>query len=181
MGTYNLVNPKIIGSMKTKFTASTSLKAADDAFKTLSQYFGNHMPEFNFTLEEGNGKLLHFKANETVDGEGKNAKVSYKIKRFSFEEDKKVVDSFQSRLKKVEKHDGGGRYVSGPIDYYDDDMSDYFYDYERPRTGPLVYNPISYYWYNPYIYPLSDRWYVPTFVLPIQPRVVIDSHSLLYL
>ena len=183
MKTYNLVNPYVIGSMKSEFKATSSLSAAKQAWVELSQYFGNHLPKYNFTLESNN-KLNHFQATETNDSKNN---VSYEIKSLAINAPEKVVKSFQSRMNKVENQElkiaekeGGGRYVKGPVDY-DDDLSDYFYDYEKPRRGPLTYDPIVYYWYDPYIYPLSDRWYVPTFVLPIQPRVVIDSHSLLYL
>jgi hypothetical protein len=51
MKTYQLVNPFIMGSMNTTFQAKSSLAAAKDAFDNLSQYFGNHMPEFRMTLK----------------------------------------------------------------------------------------------------------------------------------
>jgi hypothetical protein len=200
MKSYKLVNPYIIGSMETTFQAESSLKAAQKAYDNLSQYFGNHMPEFNMTLKRlstdgkvidgAPGSFLHFNVKEKA--KGKSDEITYEIKEISGVEKKKVV-SFQERLNKVANQDNhmqeqnGGvvhkkkKYVDGPTDD-DDELSDYFdLDYERPRRGPLVYEPISYYWYDPFVYPLVDRWYVPTFVLPLQPRVVFDSHSLLYL
>jgi len=64
-------------------------------------------------------------------------------------------------------------------DDYDDDLSDYFdVNYDRHRNKPIIYEPISYYWYDPYIYPLTDSWFMPTFVLPIQPQIAIDTYTI---
>jgi hypothetical protein len=158
------------------------------------------MPEFRMTLKilSSNKKVmggsassfLHFQVVET---KMKNSDtVNYEINPITGVK-KDVLANFQKRLAKValqdqkEQEQKGGiiskknKYVNGS-DYDDDDeISDYFdLEAERPRRGPLVYEPISYYWYDPFVYPLVDRWYVPTFVLPLQPRVVYDSHSLLY-
>jgi len=211
---YKLVNPYVIGSMNKSFNASSSIEAAKLAYNELSQYFGNHMPAFRFTLKKvgtnnsvvkGESKdFIHFEANEN---KGKDNKVTYEIKQIEGNN----MKSFQSRLNKVanqdEKQNGGakskksikkakktksrkddsesdsdsdrGNYVERNSG--NDDLSDYFDDdYEAPRKGPLTYDPISYYWYDPFVYPTVDRWYLPTFVLPIQPRVVIDAHSLMY-
>lgn len=210
---YKLVNPYVIGSMNKSFNASSSLEAAKLAYSELSQYFGNHMPVFRFTLKktEGNNSVIggsskdfvHFEANEHKNQKNE---VSYEIKQISV----KDVKGFQTRLDKVanqdEKQMGGAKGKkskkvkkskskkddsdsdSSDVDYVervkktrDDDLSDYFDDsLEGPRKGPLTYDPISYYWYDPFLYPSLDRWYVPTFVLPIQPRIVMDAHSWLY-
>jgi hypothetical protein len=186
---YKLVNPYIIGSMDTTFTANSSMEAASLAYSNLSQYFGNHMPEFRFTLKRlssdnkvvgGSSKsFVHFVARET---KGNDNKVKYEINEL---DEANNISNFQSRLDKVANQDenkkGGDHRGKKYVRTDDEELSDYFDDYERPRKGPLVYEPISYYWYDPFLYPTVDRWYVPTFVLPIQPRVVFDSHSLLYL
>lgn len=182
---YKLVNPYIIGSMNTTFNAASSMEAAKLAYENVSQYFGNHMPEFRFTLKRlsNDGKVvggsaksfIHFKVNEK---KGADNKVKYEITELDSNNNMK---NFQQRLNKVanqdQKQHGGKKYVKD-----DEELSDYFdSELEKPRKGPLVYEPIVYYWYDPFLYPTVDRWYVPTFVLPIQPRVVFDSHSLLYL
>jgi len=223
MPNYQLVNPYIIGSMNTSFEAKSSMEAAKKAYENVSQYFGNAMPSYKFTLKRlssdnkimgGSEKsFLHFEAKEA---KGKNNLVTFEINQIKADKD---IKPFQQRLNKVVNQDlklksnlGGGKgrksskkvsrkarrevkgveseesvlpkknkYVKGSNDY-DDDLSDYFdEDYDKPRTGPLVYEPISYYWYDPYIYPFTDNWYMPTFVLPLQPRVTIDSHTLLNL
>ena len=198
--------------MNKSFAASSSIEAAKLAYNELSQYFGNHMPAFRFTIKKidsknsvvggGSKDFIHFEANER---KGKDNKVTYEIKQIEGNN----IKNFQSRLNKVanqdEKQSGGakskkpikkvkktksrkddsdsdsdrGNYVERSSGY--DNLSDYFDDdYEAPRKGPLTYDPISYYWYDPFVYPAVDRWYLPTFVLPIQPRVVIDAHSLMY-
>jgi hypothetical protein len=193
---YKLVNPYVIGSMNTSFNADSSLGAAKLAYESLSQYFGNHMPVFRFTLKRlstdnkvvgGSSKsFLHFEVNEV---KGRDDNVKYEIKEINGGNN---IKSFQERLNKVATQDekkGGSRAAKSHGKKYvdrDDDIDSEYSDYfdtevEKPRKGPLVYEPIVYYWYDPFVYPTLDRWYVPTFVLPIQPRVVFDSHSLLYL
>jgi hypothetical protein len=173
--------------MNTSYNADSSLEAAKLAYDNLSQYFGNHMPVFRFTLKRmskdskvvgGSSKsFLHFEVNEVTDD---NNKVKYEIKEITGGDN---IKSFQERLNKVASQDekkGGAHKGKKYVD--SDEYSDYFdSDIEKPRKGPLVYEPIVYYWYDPFVYPVVDRWYVPTFVLPLQPRVVFDSHSLLYL
>jgi len=190
--TYKLVNPYIIGSMETNFKGGNSLEAANQAYKELSQYMGNSMPEFKFTLKKmskdgkvGGGSensFRHFQVHEKKEG-GSN--ISYSISEIEMNP-KVKIQHFQESLNKVANQDSklsGGRkkYVPGNDDDEDEDLSDYFDKSDKPRKGPLVYEPITYYWYDPYIYPYTNKLYVPTFVLPIQPRVVMDMHSLGYL
>lgn len=187
---FKLVNPYIIGSMNTTVNADTSLEAAKLAYDNLSQYFGNHMPSFKFTLmressskKSGGSKFYNFQVNEKKD---KHDTVKYEIKEVDNLQD---ISKFKTNLKKLMNQDNkqsGGDYHKKKYVKRSDDEDDYDSDYfdselERPRKGPLVYEPIVYYYYNPFIYTIPDRIYVPTFVLPIQPRVVFDSHSLLYL
>jgi len=185
--TFKLVNPYIIGSMNTSVNADSSLEAAKLAYDNLSQYFGNHMPTFKFTLmressKTGGSKYFNFQVNEKKD---KNETVKYEIKEIDNSKDMKKFKESLNKLTKQDNKQTGGDKKKRYVDKYDsddDDLSDYFdSDIERPRKGPLVYEPIVYYYYDPFIYTIPDRIYVPTFVLPIQPRVVFDSHSLLYL
>ena len=192
---YKLVNPYIIGSMETNFKGKDSLEAANKAYQEVSQYLGNSMPDFKFTLKRmsKDGRVVggsensfkHFQVKEKREG-GSN--ISYAITEIEMNP-KIKIEHFQESLNKVVHQDAklsggksGKKYVKGN-DYGDDDedLSDYFDRSDRPRKGPLVYEPISYYWYNPYLYPFSDKFYVPTFVLPLQPRVIFDTHTLGYL
>ena len=193
---YKLVNPYIIGSMDTVINAESSLEAANKAYNNLSKYFGNTIPEFKFSLKRlsndkkviGGSKksFIHFQVNESSTN---NDKVNYEIKEIDSNVD---ITKFQEMLNKVANQDnrlsGGEHRREGrekrkfvPEDRDEELSDDFDFDLEKPRKGPLVYEPISYYWYDPYIYPIVDRLYVPTFVLPLQPRVVFSAESLLYL
>ena len=48
---FQLVNPYILGKMKTTFTGKTPLDAATKAYNSLSTYFNNDIPAFHFTLQ----------------------------------------------------------------------------------------------------------------------------------
>ena len=143
---YKLVNPYIIGSMETTFKGGNSLEAANQAYKELSQYMGNSMPEFQFSLKKmskdgkvGGGSensFRHFQVHEKKEG-GSN--ISYSISEIEMNP-KVDIKHFQESLNKVANQDaklnGGGKkkYVKGN-DYEDDDdnLSDYFDRDDRPR------------------------------------------------
>jgi len=109
------------------------------------------------------------KMKSHLDG-GKSKKTSHKAKR--------EVSGISSESSVVPPKK---RFVENRSSYddYDDDLSDYFdVEYDRKRNKPLIYEPISYYWYDPYIYPFTDAWFMPSFVLPIQPQIAIDTYTL---
>lgn len=54
---YMLVNPYIEGSMQKIFKANNSSEASKQAYETISKYFNNEVPNFNFSL-------LKLKSNE---------------------------------------------------------------------------------------------------------------------
>jgi hypothetical protein len=129
----------------------------------IKQIEGNNMKNFQSRLNKVANQ------DEKQNGGAKSKKSVKKAKKTKSRKDDSESDSDSDRGNYVERNSGN------------DDLSDYFDDdYEAPRKGPLTYDPISYYWYDPFVYPTVDRWYLPTFVLPIQPRVVIDAHSLMY-
>ena len=54
---YKLVNPYIVGNMNTTFSGNSPLEAATNAYKELSQYFNNDIPQFYFTMQKVAGKV----------------------------------------------------------------------------------------------------------------------------
>lgn len=181
MSEFKLVNPLIGGNLNTKFTAEKSLEAANNAYQSLSQYFKNDIPSFNFTLKNNKNKYFHFNVKEDL----KNNEVSYKIKEFKIKNNKNF-DLFKKKLSKFDKiisQKGSGIYYTDD-DYdifYDDEDYDYFFPRKVSRSRYFS-NPISYYWYWPsiYDYVLVDKHfktpvYLPTFVDLLTP------YSILYL
>lgn len=182
MSEFTLVNPLIGGNLNTKFTAEKSLEAANKAYQSLSQYFKNDVPSFNFTLKNDN-KYFHFNVQEQI----KDKEVSYKIKQFKIKNNKKFNDFKKKILKfnKIINQKGSGfiydenEYIFKDDYFYDDD--DDFFPHKVSRRR-YYSNPISYYWYWPsiYDYVLVDKHfktplYLPTFVDLLTP------YSILYL
>jgi hypothetical protein len=106
MPTFQLANPYIVGSMKTRYTASTPLAAASKAWGEMSQYFNNNLPSFNFTLQEVSGSkgqigggsqsnYHHFNVRERRSG----SKVSYKITEAAVH--KMSADVFRASIHKL--------------------------------------------------------------------------------
>lgn len=202
---YTLVNPFIIGKMKTTFSAGSSIDAATKAYKSLSKYFNNDIPSLNFTLQKTSGgnigggrnsSYYHFNVAETK----KDKKVDYKIKAIKPAFNSEAMKIFKNQLKSTNSTMVGGarrkkrktrRKRSKPRTTYNDDLSDDEDEYEgrswlddpddirypvrRYSRTYLYSSPISYYWYTPYVYNISTRVHFPTFVAPLHPYIVSAS------
>lgn len=176
MPEYYLVNPIIGGSLKTKFSGKNNLEAANKAYSAVSEYFSNNIPEFYFTLQEassesnlGAGKAAdykHFKVKETK----KNNQVSFRITEHKVESNTKLLNRFKSEVKKITKktQKGGKKYnYDDDHDIWDEDDEDDMY-FPKMKTSTVLANPISYWWYDPYVFRIN-KYYVPTFTLPLTP------------
>lgn len=74
LNTYALVNPMIVGTMKTTVDAPSSSAAAVEIYNRLSPFFSNVQSNFVFTIQ----KLK--KDNKQVGGGSDNAYTSYRVK-----------------------------------------------------------------------------------------------------
>lgn len=160
MTKFTLVNPKIDGSIKTAFEASSPLKAADEAYSTVSKYFTNSVPLFRFTLQSG-GKFHHFTVTEKL---GKDKKVSYAIKEFK---GKVNMDAFEKQIKDYEKQHGGKHRKLDDSDSSDSDSdSPIFRTYNYP-----IYN----WWYDPFIYVVNDKEQADKLAKALSPIMYIPG------
>jgi hypothetical protein len=199
--TYSLVNPHVSGTVDTKISADNSLQAAKKAYKNLAKHFNNNIPKFYFTLQKGSkGKFYHFEVKEKKEDE----KVNFSIQSFQIKgNEKKAVSEFQKKLsnfKKKTETEGGGskkkskkgskkkskkgskksRKDSSSSEDSDSDISDSDDNYYK-RAQKYVHTndysyPISYWWYDPYVYNLNS-FYVPTFYAPLSPYIEIELQN----
>lgn len=185
MSEFYLVNPIIGGSLKTKFKADNFLDAANKAYTSLSDNFSNNIPEFYFTLQKagsentlGKGKnsdYKHFIVKETK----KNNAVNYRIVEHSAKTKPAINKKFKEQVSKYNKKNqtGGKKHKDKKIsydDHDDEDDEDLFDDedmyFPRMSSSYVYSSPISYYYYDPYIYNIKN-YYVPTFVAPLTPYI----------
>lgn len=191
VNTYQLVNPYITGTMKTKLKARNSLEAANMFYKNLSEHFNTSVPAFHFTInkgQSGGGAHYHFKVTETQ----KDDEVSFSVAPYTIENHDSVVEQFKGHLAdfkgKFEGQDGGKKKKSrksksrksksrksrsysdtdSDLDISSDDI------YRRvQRTIPLT-QPISSWWYDPYVYNL-DTYFMPNLYAYTSPLFIIKS------
>lgn len=182
---YKLVNPYIVGNMNTTFSGSSSLEAATNAYKELSQYFNNDIPQFYFTMQKvagedkiGGGKndnYLHFLVTEKkID-----RKVDFKIKSVKINKNTKAMTGYKKSLQKFISEHGseqsGGKRSYDDDDWLDDEDDKYYKPKYKTVNSYYVSQPISYYYYDPFVYTLVPDvyyYYTPTFVAPLSPYVV---------
>lgn len=160
MKQYYIVNPCIKGSFENEFTAKNNREAGLEAYRAISEHFSSNIPEFNFTLRNGD-KFVHFTAREKISDN--------KIK-FTLREISKPVneDKLRSFISETNSLSGGKKFK-----YYDSSSSSssssHAYNYYKKPRRPV---PISHWQYYPSIYPY-DHYYVPQFVVPLTPYVYI--------
>ena len=197
---YLLVNPFFHGNIKPIYKGENSLAAANEAYKSISSYFGNNNPEFIFTLQKINSKsdigkgnndlYYHFRINEKRSIKNNNA-VKFNLNEIKFKNiDYKNLDKFKSNfretlqnIKKKNKKKGGGRFNYDDDDLFDDDDYDddddddelFLYDiYQYPRFRN--YSNIYGYYYYPRLYNRffnSSNFLIPTFRSSIHPYIYI--------
>ena len=182
---YYLVNPLIGGTIKTKFSSKSDIDAAKKAYDSISEYFSNNIPEFNFTLQKiasenvqvGSGKVsdyIHFKAVEKKNGN----QVNFRLIPLKVTQNSKQLKTFRDNLKGL----GNKIQLGGKKKYYDDFDDDFDEDSDSDTDFPVRYNrslystPISYYYYDPYVYKSLAKYYVPTFIAPITPYIQIPLY-----
>ena len=185
---YHLVNPYIEGSMKTSFTASSALKAADAAWLAMSEHYTNKLPKFAFTLQKGgvNGKLYHFEVREDSDdsdsdqeGGGDASYTITPLNKVVSKDDEQVLKQFVKKSKEQEDNKSGGSHrkrkdkssSSSSSSSSDDELTlaEKALRYERRRN----YNrSIALWTYHPYVYRYEYN-IIPTFAVSTPPFVVV--------
>jgi len=177
MNEYKLVNPYILGKMKTSCKTKTAEDAAEKIWNRLSKYTNNNVPKFYFSLKQKGGDLYHFMVKEKIS-KGKN--VDYNIEKIDIKSGGHVKKIY-NHIKKIkelmnEKKQTAGRHHR----YREDDSSsssssssEYLTStnklllhkiLKRARhENEMVISPIDYVWYNPIIYAKPDV-FIPTFI-----------------
>lgn len=173
MPNYKLINPSIQGNLKNTVSANLSIDAAEQIWTNLSKYITNNVPSFAFTIEnQSGGSLHHFKVEETKH---KN-EAKFEIKEIDVKLKASDLKKFKERVSKSamqggkkhkhDKHDDSSSSSSSSSDGFD--TLKLYKNFNRPIV------PITYWWYDPYVYNLSSV-FIPTFVTPVLPYIEIAT------
>lgn len=178
--TYRLLNPYIEGSINTVINADNSFSAGKKIYKTISNFFTNHVDDFYMTLQNLETKnLTHFKIGEK---KGENGFVDYYIIKldgnFSKELEKKLINN----VEKLMQQNGGSHEKKNDDDDDNDSPSESssssekkYYQYVMQPISKFIYFTLPYYklqliGLTPYD---ISRIYLPMFSLPINPSLEI--------
>lgn len=194
MEKFALVNPVVGGTIEefTKVSAKNSLEAARKIYSKLSENFNNNVPKFYFTIQniskskigEGDsGKYSHFLVEESKNEND----VDFRIIRHNVNGNTELFKKFKENLRKINKkiisNQKGGNIKDDNYyeyyrrhkydDYFDDDFlfDDDIY-FPRMKRSSVYSQPISYWWYDPYVYSIkSSYYYTPTYVSTVVPYI----------
>ncbi len=186
---YRLVNPIIKGNIDMLHGGSNPLDVAKDVWAKISGYFSNLVPKFNFTLEQlSDGKLHHFEVSEKKDKDdvdysiipveasmSTDTEAKFKVRIDEIANDEKLPGKeIEAEMKggKRKKKASKKHKKSKKDDSSDSSDSDDSASYYNHKSYKNVLDPIYYYWYDPSIYVASEV-YVPTFIAPLKPYVVL--------
>ena len=178
MKTFTLINPLIIGTMKTEYTANNGMDAVSQFWNELGSHLALNVPELYVTMKTSDNNLAHFVINEKL---GKNKVAEYTISEYKNELSKKKEIKFLEAVSKYEKR--GKSLTGGSIEKKpkrdrskdsssssDSDLDDDYYNFRRYRSR--LNTPISMLYYTPLIYNV-DTVVIPTFVPTIAPYVTL--------
>ena len=176
--TYRLINPYIEGSLNTIVHAKNAFSAGKKIYNQLSDYFTNHVENFNMTIMNVETKdLTHYNIKEKRAG----GSIDFFVDMLANNLPKKTESELINHIVKIEKQSGGKKHRH----YKDDDSSDtsdtsdsdsYLSPYNYYNVLPItkfVYFHLPYYKLvnvSPIDY---NRLFLPIFSLPLSPTVEI--------
>lgn len=177
---YRLMNPYVEGTLDTMVRARNSFSAGKQLYKSLSNYFTNHVENFYMTIQNVETKdLTHFKVAEK---KGNNNTVDFKLVKLDDNFPTDVNEKLISNVEKLERQSGGK--------HRDDDSS----DSDSLSSESEIYNavaiaPITKFVYFSLPYPKLNfvgmnpldinRLFMPMFSLPVNPtfEIIMDIYK----
>jgi hypothetical protein len=180
--TYRLINPYIEGSINRIVHAKNAYSAGKKIYNELSEYFTNHIENFNMTIMNVETKdLTHYNIREQRKGDLNE--IEFAVNMLSNNLPKKTESELVENIIKMEKQSGGKKKHYRKDDSSDSsDSSDSDSSFESSYASNY-YNvlPITkfVYFHLPYyklinISPIDyNRLFLPIFTLPLSPSVEV--------
>jgi hypothetical protein len=181
MKTFTLINPLFVGgNMKTEYNANSGLEAVSEFWNEFGSHLSLNCPKLYVTLQDGNGKLSHYKINEKL---GNDKTANFTISEFDNDLSKSRTDKFLNEVDKYKKE--GHKLIGGSVDKKPkrdrskdssssstglDSDDDEYYNFRRYRTRMNA--PFNMMYYTPLIYSI-DTVVLPTFLPTISPYVTL--------
>jgi hypothetical protein len=166
---YEIVNPIIIGTLKTKFTATDATEAAKKFWKEISKIIVSEIPQTYFSVRDDKGKLYHFKVLEK--------KSSDNVADFTLSNFEQIDDSSMQKMVELygkinEKLDAqhGGRPNDDSSSDESSSVDDAIEQYKRINKL-RKHVPIVYYHFIPDVYKTTSI-FIPSFIYPYMPSYV---------
>ena len=171
MSNYKLINPSIQGNLKSTVSANAPLDDAKQIWTNMSKYITNNVPAFAFTIEkQSGGALHHFKVKETKHKD----EAKFEIEEINVKLKAGDLQKFKERANKSAMQGGKKHNKDKDDDSSSSSSSDGFDTLKMYKNFNRPVLPISYWWYDPYVYNLSSV-FIPTFVTPVLPYIEIAT------
>lgn len=170
MSKYTLINPYILGTMKTSISANDENEAAKKIWEIFARHATNDVPKFYFTIKQKGGSLFHFVVSEDINNDDKND-VNFSIKKINI--DNKNEKNILKHIKKIKSISQTGGHHHHRYENFDDDDSSSSDEYDNLIFRKMIkklrlknqiqQSPINYMLYNPIMYDGNDI-YIPNFL-----------------
>lgn len=173
---YQLINPFILGKIKTNVKSKSPINAAKKIWDTLSNDVLGYVPKFLFSIKNmKGGRVYHFSAKELPND---TDTTDYEIKEIEGQLNEQIhINRIKQHIKEFKRMQLGGRkHRHHDIDDSSSSSSDSDIDrhlikaLKHRRSTPL---PISYLDYFPPVFVNDKSVYVPTFNIT-SPTLLID-------
>jgi len=168
METYQLINPFIIGNIKTSAKADTPIEGAKQIWGYLSDNIVKYVPKFLFTIKNmSGGNIYHFAASETSNGKDL---IDFEITEIEGNMDEKKL------LKRIKQHLQKFKQSGGKHHHDKDDSSSSSSDEDKELIKAFKKHKrsfgVGYVDYFPPVYVGNSSFFVPSF--GISANVVVD-------
>ena len=177
MPEYKLINPMIIGELKTTFNENNVDNAAKKSWNEISKYVTGNVPRFGFSLQNTeDDEIYHYMIKEKLN----NNVVEYSINKLDIKMNDSQKNKFINYINKL--NSGINKQIGGDSKNKDDDDEDDDEIYEKlSMYRKKEITPIYYWWYNPMLYTIYGTGYtsvyIPTLIPTIIPYLEIDVSS----
>lgn len=172
---FEVINPAIFGTLKTKYDTDTALDAAKNFWNNLSKIIISEIPKSFITLKDDSGKLYHYKVTETKSGANIADFNITEITGIDKKNEKLLKNTYEkidTSLYNTDTSKKGGRKHR----YVDDDDSSSSSDFDDDDIFSKIKmlrakQPVAYYKYVPHIYG-DNSAFIPVFMYPYQPPYI---------
>jgi hypothetical protein len=162
---FEIVNPVIVGTFKTKYNTDSSMDAAKHFWNNFTKLTANETPVSFFSIKDNDNKLYHFKVTEEKSSNNTADYMISQLNNINKKNSNIIMKIFNDIMSNT--HSGGNLHRDDSSSSSSSSSSDELVN-RFNKLRMMQHNQIiGYYHYIPSIYG-NTSVFIPSFIYPIQ-------------